>query len=545
MKTYKIRIEEKTKKSRSFKTVNIPAGITFSELSFIMDKVLGLSGEGEPSFIFKKMNVIFEEGIGNFEFADGKYTYEDATFEHIDFIFELSNDFTYVCEEEKEHKYKVIIEDIVEVYKEHYPVILKYSENYPAHHIESINKELKEKYFYVHGDNQEIFKDELYDDFQKGKTGIPYLTSEEIINMDEDSISEIEETLTLMQEDFYEELDFKAMLMELHNRDELYKFSRLKGLTGVSTLKKDDLAQKLVKTMLSPEEVEKYFLYMSDEEIKTFERAVSEEKLFIPEEDDEIDILIKSWYAVPFGFLGLYISQELKDIYKSIDNPEFHQKRRKRNYFYCCLKAGIALYGIMPMDIFQKLLQRNPKFEYTESEIEMELYTVPDDICSWFIMDNRIYDMDFAEDDYGLLEVQGNKSFYIPALYEILNYATKGYDDSSLKMKKMIKCFCNYGCDEQMSTMLAGTIQSGIRMGQDLDFIFNLLEEEEIPIESEEDLHTITDCIMELWNDTRMQVNRGFKPFELAEKEPLKKKDTSNKNNVIDFNKAKKKYKKK
>ncbi len=545
MKAYRLRIEEGNKKSTNFKTANIPAGITFSELSFILDEILGLSGTGELSFIFKKLGVIFEEGIGDLGLDEGKYTYEDATLEHINFPFDIVDECIYICSEEKEHKYKIAIEEITETYREHYPAVVSSSMNYPAHHIERLNQKLKEKYFYVHKNNQEIFKDEIYEAFQDGNYGIFYLTEKELIDVDIEAPFDVEETLKAMQTDFYDELDFKTVLMELYNKNELYQFSRLKGLKGVSALKKDALANKIIETMLSPEEVERYFIYMSDQEIKTFEKAVATEKLFIPEDDDVIETLMKSGYAVPFGFLGLYISPELKKLYNSINNSEFHQKREKKHYFYCCLKAGINLYGIMPMDIFIQLLYRNTKLKYTQSEIETELYRIPEDISGWFIRNNTIYDKDFVEHDYGLLEVQGDKSFYIPSLDEILKYGTRGYDESSFEMKKMVEYFCERDYDEAMAITLAGTIQRGIRMGQDMDFIFDLLEDEEIPIENEKELNIITECIMEFWNNTRMQINRGFKPSELARNKQTKRKRTSHKNNVIDFNKAKKKYEKK
>lgn len=68
---------------------------------------------------------------------------------------------------------------------------------------------------------------------------------------------------------------------------------------------------------------------------------------------------------------------------------------------------------------------------------------------------------------------------------------------------------------QEEAQSLGATIQQEIGFGEDMHDILGMLEKEEIILPSEEDYKRLVELIVQLWNDTRMLLNRGHKPNEL------------------------------
>lgn len=70
--------------------------------------------------------------------------------------------------------------------------------------------------------------------------------------------------------------------------------------------------------------------------------------------------------------------------YRLIKNNEFEEERKQCFYLLCCLRTVELIYGIVPIDIFKKLMDRNPSVSVSEDEIKAAITDIPFDLNLYF-----------------------------------------------------------------------------------------------------------------------------------------------------------------
>lgn len=614
MKAFQLKITIKNSKPPIWRRVIVPAGITFSQLSMILNKAMGWSGEHLFDIEFYHQQLRITEEADGFE-DWGPYDYLEASTTFIREFLEENDWFTYTYDFGDNWEHKVTVEKILSDYELNYPKVIKFKGNCPPedcgglygyyelldimedednpeyedrtdwmemqdypneYDMEQVNEELKKYYFYKWGKAEKRSQQEIFEDHFKGKYGLNATkkdknkdinsfisdkqTIEEFIHMMADALenngldaemlfdavskNNILDNNSYDIDSFWEEMQSPASLQEMfsdYSKAEIVELAKTKGMKGISKYKKDELIEKLADFMLKPEIMEWYFSYLTDKEIDAFEKITDN---FREQEKLKLEYLEKLYQASYIGMLtnGVYMtSKEVKEAYALFlkENPE--QRRKKNSYLLGCLRTAGLLYGITPLKVIVDMLATNPEIQMNEQDVRNRIENMPPEFNEYVVAGSKVYHKALYPDDKDLLAAQGGIEYYIPTKEEILDMGVMGYLPQAREFKNFVHYLTHkIGLIEKHAECVGMRIQCAIRDGFGMQEIFEIMEEENIYLENKGQLDRVADLLNELWNNTRMLLNRGFTPYELMEKAgeriPIVKE-----NNLISFEKAKKK----
>lgn len=307
-----------------------------------------------------------------------------------------------------------------------------------------------------------------------------------------------------------------ANLLECYTKADLALIARNKGIKKISNCKKAQLIERIVACMLDTEEIRRYFLGLHRKEIQEVEKAMECDGVYKTKESELFLNLTDALYVKVTDNNKIVIPKDVKEAYLSFCGDVFEKERKKWSYIRSCLDTVGILYGIAPLDILMELVYQNKSLHISREEVFLIAESIPKEYVEVIIVDEIIYFEPFFFDDKGLLQAQANKPFYIPTKAEIISLGVDAClpEDTALQnfqkfMRKKLKL------DREVSIYGGRAIQQMIMGGYDLDAIFQVLESMGVWIDNDFEMHLLMQRIMELWNNTRLITNRGYKPVEL------------------------------
>ncbi len=211
MQAFQLKIAIKNSKPPIWRRVIVPAGITFSQLSMILNEVMGWSGYHLFEFEFYHLELRIIEGADEFEMGYGPYDFVEASSTYIREYLEEIDWFTYTYDLGDDWQHRVTIEKILEDYEYNYPKVIKYkgdcpvedcggiygyydcmeiisdpthpeyedrlswmeSQGYPdAYDMDAVNERLEQEFFYKWGKGEKRCQRKIYEDHFAGKHGL-------------------------------------------------------------------------------------------------------------------------------------------------------------------------------------------------------------------------------------------------------------------------------------------------------------------------------------------------------------------------------------
>lgn len=595
MKAFQLKMMIKNSKPPIWRRIVVPSGITFSQLSMILNEAMGWCGYHMFEFEFFHMNLRISEGMDEFVSAYSMFDEIEASTTYISEYLEENEWFTYTYDLGDDWEHRVTIEKVIDDYEYNYPMVIKYKgdcpvedcggiygyyrcldiindkthpeheeisewmnrQMYPSEYdMDYVNDELKCKYTYKWGKGEKRCQSEIYEDMFSGKYGLRATMNDKNKYMAEkksqlqlkesdqlvESYDKFQRVINRLDEiSKYEEI-LNTMIANMtlvdifsdFNKDIIYEIAKEKGLKGVSSYGKKKLISCLTTYMLQPEIAREYFIWLNDEEIKEFEKAGNIKGLYYA---DDYDNLLRLYEA---GYIGMVdggevtIPKDVYELYQAMKTQEFEEERKKKSYLYSCLKAISSLYAIAPMSVLLQLIEKNKKINMSESEIIAAIYSIPVEYNEWIFISGVIYNKEYYPDDFGLLRAQGDKAFYIPSLNEIISYGKKGYRKDSTECAKL-KSFMMTKMDasSELADLACAMMQQRISVECSMQEILNVIDDVNLYIKKQSQINELIECIIELQYSTRKVVNRGYTQNELSKNEAKNRK-------VISFEQAKK-----
>lgn len=151
---------------------------------------------------------------------------------------------------------------------------------------------------------------------------------------------------------------------------------------------------------------------------------------------DEQKVLLDTLKALKrFSYRRLEIPEDVVSLYKTVNTPEFQERRRIASRLVSCLDASRDLYGSVPVSVIRRILEQELDAEISETKILSLFDSLPSD-CKYSVYDRetgrihyrRIQDTELAE----LLHEQEGKDFYIPTLSEMKELYEHGFPSNSV-----------------------------------------------------------------------------------------------------------------
>lgn len=166
MKAYQMRITIKNSHPPIWRRFIVPAGLTFSQLGFVLNEVMGWCGGHLSQFEFYHLGIVVEEDIEDMGWIDKEVL--DSVDTPIEPFLDSEDWFTYTYDLGDDWQHRVEIEKILPEYEFDYPMVLKYKGNTPYEDCGGI-------YGYYH-----LFKvlddpeDEEYEQMKEWVRSMPY-----------------------------------------------------------------------------------------------------------------------------------------------------------------------------------------------------------------------------------------------------------------------------------------------------------------------------------------------------------------------------------
>ena len=318
--------------------------------------------------------------------------------------------------------------------------------------------------------------------------------------------------------------DIKGFLVD-ETKEELLEMAEDLGLSHFKSLNKNRLAEKIRDEILKPDVMAQRMLLLSDAEMEAFERAAAKGKGFYPtrEEMNNLEKLYDLAYVMIYNDDYVEVPQEVLEVYKKFNTPEYQEKRRGTFWMYHCLMFVEMLYATAPVRIVRQMLGNCLERKVKRKEFEELFANVPEELNPCALKENRVIYKEILRDRLYLQieKTQEGKEFYIPDPNEILDYTENGYptsDPSYRSLKTFLIAKMDLGISYVEALMPA--IWNRICMGDQLSDIMEIFEEEGIVFQTEELVREFVSIIMEVNNNTRMLIHRGHTPNEIVAKAP-------------------------
>lgn len=134
MKAYQLKITLKDIKPPIWRRFIVPAGLSFSQLTLVIHKVMGWSGYHLSEYTFKNLCIkLTEENEDYFPLSYGDMYFANLCSADflIDEMFERVKSFTYTYDFGDNWSHQVQIENVIEDYEYAFPMVLKYKGEIP------------------------------------------------------------------------------------------------------------------------------------------------------------------------------------------------------------------------------------------------------------------------------------------------------------------------------------------------------------------------------------------------------------------------------
>lgn len=580
MKAYQLKITLKNSKPPIWRRCIIPAGITFSQLSILLNEIMGWYGAHLSQFEFfhRKLQLMEDDGFDYFA-APWDYDLLDSAKTYIDEFMESEEWFTYVYDFGDWWAHRVTIEKIIEDYEYNYANVLKYKGDCPPediggldmyyayldgkyeditgfspeeipteiYDIDSVNETLCKDYFVNWQEDRETrLARDIYEDIWQGKGLIgctnpvneydqlymyddeksdisldhDLIITEEIMKMFQQVYEENKHDLSKYIDEWFEkhsrQRKLKECLIDL-TKDDLIDLGKYHGLDIKSSWNKNKISQVISEAILEPQSFARKIGRLEDEEVKAFERAIKNIGYVIPENEY---ILFNRLYEL--GYVLITVDNEVdvptdvKALYKSINTKEFKNNRKYNNWINKCVVYLQYYYGCAPLSIVLKLVNKNAYIDINYYQLIEKLSDFTDKVT--IIDENLIVNELIATGDYEkFMAWQGiNKTYYVPNAEEIEYFYNNLSYMPSEYDLEMIKFIEKLCKNHNEAVLTEQMIQRMIYNEESMQEVIDLLDDDGIYFSGEKDFTKFVQLFNNLWNNTRLLANKGHTPNEIA-----------------------------
>nr|WP_314465491.1 plasmid pRiA4b ORF-3 family protein [uncultured Clostridium sp.] len=482
MGAYQLKITIKGSKPPIWRRILVPEGITFETLHHMIQASFCWSGQYPYQFEFRSEKIrIASDNIEH----SGQYQYRFAT-EHIEEQISKDSKFTYVSHNPGSWEFVIQAEEYLNEYQEAAARVIKYKGDTIPESCSSLEE---------YAGLMETAPDK----------GLEY--DMEAVNKRLGQMAEKSKDINIS--DIYDCYDKNSMI----------EIAKRHHMEGSGKLKKEELVQKTISFILDEKIMKPYFLCVRDCEMRAFEQVISgsTESYFM--EAENMDYLYAGGYVTSGSDGCFLIAKEVIKAYEAFNTAEFQEERSRLSRIGDYLCAANSLYAITPPSVILETFNKYEEKKLTSDEL-LKAYEClrPYRLMVTYI-DGNFADAALSEQKSytNLLRTQKKVPYYIPTQQEIRFMA----DNSGFLMSGELSRLSQFLVSElsvpdEMIPLILRQVQAEMSMGGQLQEVVSDLEAAGILMESSEHMEKLAVIVVDIWNNTRMVLNRGHKPYEMV-----------------------------
>lgn len=327
--------------------------------------------------------------------------------------------------------------------------------------------------------------------------------------------------------------------MANYTREQLLDQARSLELRNYSKLRKADLIEQITDGFCTEKVMRSRLACLTDEQLVLVRKACVEDQ-DLPYEAVVDGIQLYRYWIGHFeeDTDKFSIFEDVADIFRKIDDSEFRKDQRKKGWMVKCVQFFVNYYGIAPLEVIYDMYSL--KISSNMDEMIDMMWNMPADIIASgiFTMDmlgmqdwpetDPVYSkngllvyMPLLEDEGfdSLLKQQMGKDFYIPSENQIDEICRYGYEESLPTYRKLKEFFMKrLHLQREQACSWCLNVWANSYEGDSPTDLMEKMSEANIELKDDKELEEFMQLQMNAHNDTRMRVNRGHKPRELAYK---------------------------
>lgn len=545
MNAFQIKIVLENTHPPIWRRVIIPEGLTFSQLSVVLNIVMGWDGSHLCDFsFFKPRSIIAESGIDD----KGKVAAAESTYINSYMYPPVWFRYTYDFGDEWVHR--VTVEAIVENYRYGYPKVIKIKGTCPPENCggvyqfqelrvhkgmdsealcdgEKVNEILKQRCYIVLGKKEKRNAAEIYQDFEHKKYGLfAEMKPVEEGPMFDERMADPEFVERLMQKmkkltDGAERTISIPYTLEQYlnvlTKNELQILAGTKNITfRLSDIKKI-LKENIKAVMADTHTIEKYIYCMDDAEVASIQRVIDSQGPYFEQPDDDFSILAMGEYIDVDWHYGILIPDEVIQVFQRVVHPINQRKRGQYVWLLKCIDTANLLYAITPLAILMKLCNQSKQFKINVIELVRGIHDLLPEVCSVVLEQGTMYMTEILPYKKELMETQAHKDFYIPTTSEIsqgvYNMIWFADPDDVFDAVEFLVDVKNLEYDEAYQQIRNIVIL--IAQGYQVKDIMERLHAKQFRFDKQHAREFLF-LIMRLMDTTRLQAHRGFTIKEIT-----------------------------
>ena len=482
MGAYQLKITVKGSKPPIWRRILVPEGITFGTLHHMIQASFCWSGQYPYQFEFRSEKI--RAASDNIEHS-GQYQYLSAT-ESINGQISKDSKFTYVSYNTGSWEFAIQAEDYLNEYQETVARVIKYK----GESIPETCVSLEEYAGLIEASTDK---------------GMEYDMA--AVNLHLEQMADKSEDIIISD------------IVDCYDKNSILEIGKRHHMSGTSKLNKEEMAQKTISYILNEKIMKPYFLCVRDCEMKAFEKVVSGGTKLDFLETENMDYLYAGGY-VTYGSDGSFlIANEAIKAYEAFNTAEFQEERSRISKIGDYFCAANSLYAITPPSVILETFNKYEEKKLTLDELLNAYQCLNPYRLMVTYIDGNFVDAALSEQKSytNLLRTQKKVPYYIPTQQEIRFMA----DNSGFLMGAELSRLSEFlttelSVPDEMIPLILRQVQAEISMGGNLKEVVTDLEAAGILMESSEHMEKLAMIVTDIWNNTRIVLNRGHKPYEMV-----------------------------
>ena len=312
-----------------------------------------------------------------------------------------------------------------------------------------------------------------------------------------------------------------SKILEAYTKEDLTYYAKQLGIGRISALRKAELAARIGAFLVEPEIMKRRLGILTDAHIALFEKVL--EAPYMPT-DSELDLAYKL-NEMDYVFIGIgdvfYVTDDVKEAYKEVNNATFHEYRKQTSWLVKCLLVHDYFYGVSPLETLYEMYQKRPGYKIGIQSMKSLFNMIPGDlreaqIVGEFVVSGAYYDSERLK---RLSMRQRDKPFYVPNHREVEDFNQHLYLSEMSAYKNLLQFLMKEaGMSYESADDCLLEVWRRVNTEDDLsDIISFLTEYRNLVFDSESSLGRFVQHIQDVYNNTRIIGNRGCTPNELYE----------------------------
>lgn len=299
---------------------------------------------------------------------------------------------------------------------------------------------------------------------------------------------------------------------------------------GYTKMEKPNLVSALCDKLLEPERLLYFFRLFSEETWDFFIKVASHRSLKTTFVAPEFYLFLQR-----FGLMQSYYHQdkiffvvprEIRKAFSEIMQTDFPADKALALLLDKYAAAAASLYGVILLADLVKIFNNQTELQLTVPAALDVLSFSAKESSGYLVWHEYLVEAGFADDDFAdvrdLAREAGCRPRYLPEQEVFLRYADFNYFEptsQSLALKLKLLKLVNYSVD--VNFIMSEFHELCMFEARPQEY-FDVLNEFEVPIESESDIGDMLQLIVQMCNNTRMWQLNGHTPAELYEKKSAK-----------------------